>query len=95
MAFLSQAISRDVVLWVFGRIHVHEVTGPIEQAAAFVTQVRQMQTLSGCFVLFCQNVDRFQARLIVNAGVVEIDHHVVRVFGRVEQIFERRDRSKE
>lgn len=83
----AETIGRDVILGVFGDVDVDEVARPVQQVSALAAQVRQVKSLATGFVLLGQHVDRFQTGLIVDACVVEIDHDIVGITRRLEQLF--------
>ena len=48
-------------MWIFRNVDLDQITGSIEQVAAFLAEMSQMQSLSGCFVFVGHGVNGFQS----------------------------------
>jgi hypothetical protein len=80
-----------MIMRVFQHVDVDldHVPGFFQQLQAIRTEVVQAQMLARLAVALGQTVDGDDGRVILDACVAELDHHVLRVvFGR-EQVLER------
>src|SRR6056297_1404501 len=72
-------VGGDMVVRVFGDVDFDEVAGAVEQAAAVFAEVSQVQLLTELLVAGGKGVDGLEARLVVDAGEVEVDDDIVGV----------------
>ena len=76
-------------------IDFHEISSPIEQAATILTEMPQMKPFSQRLISLGKIIDRLKSRLVVDPAEVEVDHDLLRIILRGEEIAKPRHRSEE